>query len=108
MSSCHLIKIFSKNSISNELKYYIHSDCVDIVPEQISKGNAIKMYMRKNNIKPNEVITVGDGVNDISMFRVSDESILIGASENIETTQVFRKIDSALLFIEEKGKGDEK
>lgn len=97
-------RIFSKNLISNELKYYIHSDCVDIVPEQISKGNAIEMYMRKNNIKSNEVITVGDGINDISMFRVSDESILIGASENIETTYVFKKIDSALLFVEEKGK----
>lgn len=101
-------KIFSRSKISNELKYYIHADCIDVVPKQISKGNAIEMYMNKNNIKSNEVITIGDGVNDISMFKVSNESILIGETENIKTTHRFETIDLAILFVEKKVKGDEK
>lgn len=100
-------KIFLKSEVSNELKYYIHSDCIDIVPKQISKGNAIKMYMEKYNIKSSEVITIGDGVNDISMFKVSDESILIGDSYEINTTYKYEDIDSAILFVEKKIEGEE-
>ncbi len=58
------------------------------------------MYMDEKNILPDEVITIGDGINDISMFKVSDISIGIGDSKEIETTFRYKGITEALEYIE--------
>jgi len=92
--------MFKGSKYTDHLKYYIHSDCVDILPKQISKGNCLKMYMDEKSILSDEVITIGDGINDISMFKVSDISIGIGDSKAIETTLRYKGITEALNYVE--------
>ncbi len=43
--------------------------CIDIVAENVSKGNALLEYIKGENIKPEEVIAIGDSENDYSMLK---------------------------------------
>ena len=50
----------------------VHSagfNCVDIIAKGSTKGNALKAYAEKKGIKREEIISFGDGENDISMIK---------------------------------------
>ena len=48
----------------------------------INKGKALQFLSQKLNVKPNEMISVGDSKNDASMFAYTAYSISIGMGEN--------------------------
>lgn len=52
----------------------------DITSKKVSKGNAVKRICEYLKIKPEEIITIGDGENDISMFEITPNSIAMGNS----------------------------
>lgn len=59
--------------------------CLDIVSSEASKGSAVKFYSEKLNIKPEEVIAIGDNENDISMLKFAGCSVAMGnAEENVK------------------------
>jgi hydroxymethylpyrimidine pyrophosphatase-like HAD family hydrolase len=41
---------------------------LDIAPQGVTKGSALEKMRRMHNIRPEQVITIGDGRNDIPMF----------------------------------------
>ncbi|MDR2938930.1 MAG: Cof-type HAD-IIB family hydrolase [Clostridiales bacterium] len=43
-------------------------NCIDIVDENVSKGNALFEFMKKEGIKPEETVAIGDSENDYSML----------------------------------------
>lgn len=51
---------------------------VELIPSGISKGSALKYYMDRHGISPEEVVVFGDGENDISMFQESSASVAMG------------------------------
>lgn len=57
----------------------------DIIPENVSKGNAMRDVMRTYNIQKEEVIAFGDAENDIPMFECSGFNVAMGnAKDNIK------------------------
>ena len=61
-------------------KYYC-----DIVSMEVSKGTAVSEMCKYLNIKTEEIITIGDGENDVSMFNITPYSVVMGnALDNIK------------------------
>lgn len=57
----------------------------DIIPENVSKGNALSDIMKTYGIKKEEVISFGDAENDIPMFERSGFTVAMGnAKESIK------------------------
>ena len=55
---------------ANEFDIYISGPVtMNIVPKGVSKFDAIKLLCKKNNISLDEVVTIGDSQNDISMLK---------------------------------------
>lgn len=53
------------SSVSYAIGY---SAWLDIAPLGVTKASALEVVRAQNNIRPDQIITVGDGRNDISMF----------------------------------------
>lgn len=52
----------------------------DITSKKVSKGNAVQKICEYLKIKPEEIVTIGDGENDISMFEITPNSVAMGNS----------------------------
>ena len=52
--------------------------CLEIFDKGVSKYNAIKVIMEKENIKNENVIAFGDGLNDVDMIRLSGIGVAMG------------------------------
>lgn len=61
----------SKNEFPNRMDYYSDITAVNVGPSHVSKGIAVQKVMRDENIKS---AVIGDGGNDIPMFRVANLS----------------------------------
>lgn len=58
---------------------------IEFVPKGITKVEAIKYLMNLLNIKQEEIISIGDGENDIDMIKFSGCGVAMGnASENVK------------------------
>ena len=58
---------------------------IEFVPKGITKVEAIKFLMNLLNIKQEEIISIGDGENDIDMIKFSGCGVAMGnASENVK------------------------
>lgn len=56
--------------LGNDFDVYISGPyTLNIVPRGVSKFDAIKMVCKKKNVTLDEVVTIGDSANDISMLR---------------------------------------
>ena len=64
----------SKKLKNPELKPSKNYYC-DITSKKVSKGNAVKSICEYLKINTNEIIAIGDGENDISMFEITPNSI---------------------------------
>ena len=62
---------------------YISHRWLNILNRNSSKGNAIKMLMNMNNWSYDDVITIGDNYNDVSMLE-NFNSFIIKGDKNIE------------------------
>lgn len=78
-SSLHLDYIVS--NILNEFKnidYIISQDeSVDIMPPNISKGRALNWVFKASSYDLNDLIVFGDNCNDISMFYLTNNSVVL-------------------------------
>jgi Cof subfamily protein (haloacid dehalogenase superfamily) len=63
------------NQFGNHIDTFISEPhCLDIMPKNISKGNAIRTLMEHLRVQPNEIACFGDAFNDIPMFRLTPYS----------------------------------
>lgn len=69
----------SKKLKNLELKPSKNYYC-DITSQSVSKGNAVFAMCKYLNLKKEEIIAIGDGENDISMFNITPNSIAMGNS----------------------------
>jgi len=60
-------------------EYYSENYWCEILPKNATKGNAILVL--KEILKCDKIITFGDGLNDIEMFKISDESYAVENAE---------------------------
>jgi len=80
---------------------YFHSDCVDFTPKGVSKGNAVMSVVNELKLDMDEFITIGDGENDIPMFEVSKNVIIVGNKVTHKGAKVFNETEEALQYIKE-------
>jgi Cof subfamily protein (haloacid dehalogenase superfamily) len=79
--------------------------CLDIMPKNISKGNAILVLLEHLQLKPEEIACVGDSFNDIPMFQLTPNSFAIShAHEDVkkEAAYVVESVSEAVNIILEK------
>ncbi|MEO2078200.1 MAG: HAD family hydrolase [Bacillus sp. (in: firmicutes)] len=66
------------------------NDGFELVSPNVSKWSAIKSLLRSYRISPNEVVTIGDGPNDIEMLRHAGTGVAMGnASEEVKAVADF-------------------
>jgi len=96
--------IDEKKSLLDELEIYRHIDCFDLIPKCINKYNGLAYLTKLMEIEAQDVIAVGDGVNDIPMFEFANMAIGIASADNMideHVGYVFDTIGKALDFIRE-------
>ncbi len=69
-------KMIKVNNEDIEIKYYY----TEITKNDVNKWNAIKVLMNKLNISADEVVTIGDNVNDKEMLENAGIGIVMGNS----------------------------
>lgn len=88
---------------SDELLCGIHvypqCDCFDVLPEEISKKNGIEFLAQILGAKLEQILALGDGINDVPMLEYADFSIGIGRKEWDVCDLCFEKIEEALTYI---------
>lgn len=74
-------------AVANESKRFKNPDLkpsrnyyCDVASSKVSKGNAVKAVCEYFQIKPEEIVTIGDGENDLSMFELTPNSVAMGNS----------------------------
>lgn len=74
-------------AVANESKRFKNPDLkpsrnyyCDVASVNVSKGNAVKAVCEYFEIKPEEIVTIGDGENDLSMFELTPNSVAMGNS----------------------------
>src|SRR5699024_3691247 len=59
---------------SQDVVAYRNAQFVDVVPKGCSKGNGVKQVCEMMNISMDNVYTIGDSFNDVSMFNITKNS----------------------------------
>lgn len=66
----------------DEIDAYISAKyTLDIMPKNISKGNAVKMLADKIGIHPSEIACIGDSFNDVPMFQAAKYSFAMSKAK---------------------------
>lgn len=91
----------NENSLK-DIVVYRHFDCFDIMPEGIDKGRGVEYLSGMLNIGRDEIIAVGDGINDYPMFDYAGFSVGVNVKEEERVSVNFKSIDKALEFILKK------
>lgn len=68
-------KRFKNPDLKPSRNYYC-----DVASVKVSKGNAVKAVCKYFEIKLEEIVTIGDGENDLSMFELTPNSVAMGNS----------------------------
>lgn len=93
----HVMQYVSSDKLlSKKFIIYKHTDAIEIVPVGVNKGNALRKIMAMEKLKSEEVVAVGDGVNDTPMFKEAGVSIGINITD---TTYTVKNIERALKII---------
>lgn len=85
----------------NDVIVYEHPDCFDITPNGITKKSGIARLAKMLEICSDEMIAVGDGVNDYPMFEFAGMSLGIKVKEEDKVDKNFDSIIVALKYIQE-------
>ena len=78
-----------------------HTNLLEIVPVDVSKGNVLKYLSESLGIPKEEVIAIGDDENDISMIKFAGLGVAMGNAKN----SVKKVADYITLTNEENGVG---
>ena len=71
----------SKRLIDISLKPARHYYC-DLVSKNVSKGKAVQKVCEYLELKSDEIATIGDGINDVPMFKLTPNSYAMGNASN--------------------------
>jgi Cof subfamily protein (haloacid dehalogenase superfamily) len=94
-----------REKLINEYDEYIEAFrnqvFVDIVAKNCSKGNAIMMILEDENKGVDSLYTVGDSMNDISMFRITNNSYTFNSVEELIKPYADNLVDHVFEVIED-------
>lgn len=96
---------FAENKYKHSIVYE-HSDSFDIIPNGLDKKCGLECLGRDLGISKNEMIAVGDGINDIPMFEYCKYSVGVAGLDSSITTYHFDDISKALKLIGDMAQND--
>lgn len=74
LDAAQLEKEFNQNLLERIHATSSGYGSMDIIPYGVNKANALKYFLRYFNIKPEELIAFGDGMNDAEMLKLAGYS----------------------------------
>ena len=83
----------------SHLTVYRHCDSIDITPSEITKYTGLKHLSDITGIKPEEMIAVGDGVNDYPMFEFAKYRVGVNVKHPEAVDKNFKTIKEALKHV---------
>nr|WP_312289304.1 Cof-type HAD-IIB family hydrolase [Clostridium chromiireducens] len=83
ISMSELVKEKLLVDYSEYIEVFRNQFFVDIVPKNCSKGIAIEMILENENMTTDNLYTVGDSLNDVSMFKITNNSYTFNNVEEI-------------------------
>ena len=79
----------------NDLDAYISAPrTLDLMPKNISKGNAVKKLAEEIGIIPSEIACVGDSFNDVPMFQLAEYSFAMSKARPEVKAQAKYEVES--------------
>lgn len=73
-----------------------HKDAIDFLPAGLSKGEGLRALTQHTGILPEEMISIGDGINDLPMFQYTGLSFGIKLDDCPDVNYSVNTIDDAL------------
>ena len=83
----------------NLLNIFQHPDCLDILPKGINKYNGLAHFAELEGLEAKDFIAVGDGPNDVAMFRFADVAISVRGKIREHSDRDFDTLYEALDYI---------
>lgn len=84
----------------NDVIVYEQFDCFDITPNGITKKSGIEKLANMLDVLPEEMIAVGDGINDYPMFEFAGTALGVNVKEADKVDKNFASIIEALTYIQ--------
>lgn len=84
----------------NDVIVYEQFDCFDITPNGITKKSGIEKLANMLGVLPEEMIAVGDGINDYPMFEFAGTALGVNVKEPEKVDKNFTSILEALEYIQ--------
>ncbi len=82
-----------------DVTIYRHFDSYDIMPTNITKGRGLARLAELLELSPEEVIAVGDGVNDYPMFEYAGLSLGVALKEPAHADRNFHTTAEMLQYL---------
>lgn len=83
IEKCEAIKKQIVDKYGEYVEAYRNQCFIDIVPKGCSKGNGIMMILEDEKLSTDDVYTVGDSFNDVSMFNITKNSYTFNHAEEL-------------------------
>jgi hypothetical protein len=83
-----------------DVHVYRHPDCFDIIPEGIDKKAGLHFLAQKLNLMPEEIVAVGDSMNDYPMFEYAGMALGVKVKDESRVDQNFGGIMEVLDYLE--------
>ena len=96
------------NQYGNRIHMYEYAGYLDILPASIDKGAGLAEIKRMYGFKKEEVAAIGDGENDIPMFKEAGLSLIVGTQISYPDAMSFHTIEEALDFLKKNMKQSSK
>jgi Cof subfamily protein (haloacid dehalogenase superfamily) len=89
--------------------YISDVDCLDVMPNQVSKGVGLTALQQYLGVSPDETICIGDSFNDIPMFQVTPNSFAISTSHTdvqAQAAHVVKNVAEAVAWVLERNRSE--
>ncbi|MBR3810918.1 MAG: HAD family phosphatase [Agathobacter sp.] len=90
-----------------DINIYRHVDCFDIIPVGIDKRAGVHLLAQKLNIRRDEIVAVGDSMNDYPMFAYAGLALGVNVKDEAQVNKNFGTVTEVLDYLDAKPESDD-
>ena len=90
-----------------DTQIYRHPDCFDIIPAGIDKKAGLHFLAQKLGLVRDEIVAVGDSMNDYPMFAYAGLAIGVNVKDEKQVNKNFKTITEVLDYLDAKPESDD-
>lgn len=90
-----------------DIQVYRHPDCFDIIPVGIDKRAGVHFLAQKLSLMRDEIVAVGDSLNDYPMFAYAGLSLGVNVKDEKQVNKNFKTITEVLDYLDAKPESDD-